>query len=79
MYSCVFKKGFDPEFEIIPKEDLANAPILLHPASIKRFPGPGTPLQGNEMKKFVEAMTLEIAEILGLQKKEKREIPEGVE
>ena len=67
-----FKKGFDPEFEIIPKEDLANAPILLHPASIKRFPGPGTPLHGDEMKKFVEAMTLEIAELLGLKKKEKR-------
>ena len=70
-----FNKSFEPEFEIIPREDLVNAPISLHPASIKRFPGPGSPLEGDEMKKFVEAMTLEIAGILGLKKKEKRKIP----
>ncbi len=61
--------NFPPEFEVTPKEWLMNAPRLVRPESIEKFPEPGRPLEGEDMTKFVRKMTTEIAGRLGLQKK----------
>jgi len=64
-----FEDSFGPEFQVKPKEELKNAPILVCPPSVEKFPGPGTPLRGKEMSKFVEAIAKEIATILELKAK----------
>ncbi|MBN1850725.1 MAG: threonine synthase [Deltaproteobacteria bacterium] len=64
-----FQDRFDPEFHINPREDLRNAPALVKPAALKKFPEPGKPLQGEDMERFVQETASEIANLLGLQKK----------
>jgi len=64
-----FKNSFDPEFHVMPREDLTNAPSLVRPKNIKTYPEPGKPLQDEDMKKFVRKMTEEIAKILNLEMK----------
>jgi threonine synthase len=61
-----FKNSFDPEFHIAPREDLTNAPTLVRPKNIKRYPEPGKPLQDEDMERFIHEMTGEIAKILNL-------------
>jgi threonine synthase len=60
---------FEPEFGICPREELRNRPLLVRPASITRFPEPGKPLKGEEMKRFVEETAAEIARLLKLEPK----------
>lgn len=62
-----FNDSFSPEFNIRPRPELRNAPILVKPKGVKKFPKPGMPLKGKDMKRFVEAMASEIAKILGLE------------
>jgi threonine synthase len=62
-----FEKKFPAEFEITPDPDLINAPILIRPQKLKKFPVPGKPLTGNDFKLFVEWVTEEIAQILELK------------
>ena len=64
-----FNDCFDPEFDVRPKKELRNAPELVKPKNLKRYPEPGNPLQGEDMKRFVHEMTSEIAQILNLEKK----------
>jgi threonine synthase len=64
-----FQDGFDPEFEVKPKPELKNAPILIKPRSLKKFPQPGKPLKGEDMRLFIQETAAEIAEILELKKK----------
>jgi threonine synthase len=64
-----FQDGFDPEFEVKPKPELKNAPVLIKPRSLKKFPQPGKPLEGEDMRLFIQETVAEIAEILGLEKK----------
>ncbi|HPJ66200.1 MAG TPA: threonine synthase [Desulfobacteraceae bacterium] len=63
-----FNDTFDPEFNIIPKSELRNAPVRVRPASISKYPEQGKPLPEREMKVFVEKMTEEIAGMLGLER-----------
>jgi threonine synthase len=62
-----FQNNFAPEFNVKPKSELKNAPTLVKPKRLKRFPEPGKPLQEEEMRVFVREMTKEIAKILGLK------------
>ena len=62
-----FEKKFPAEFEITPDPDLINAPVLIRPPQLKKFPAPGKPLTGNDFKLFVKWVTEEIAQILNLK------------
>ena len=64
-----FQDSFGPEFHVRPREELRNAPRLVRAGSLKKFPEHGKPLEGEDMKRFVEETAAEIARILGLQKK----------
>lgn len=59
---------FDPEFEVKPKKDLKNMPLLVKPANLRTYPEPGKPLTGPDMERFLSEMTGEIADILKLEK-----------
>jgi threonine synthase len=61
-----FQDGFDPDYEVAPKPELKNVPVLVRPSNLRKYPTPGRPLVGDEMKEYVEKMTEEIAGILGL-------------
>jgi len=64
-----FEDRFDPEFGVSPREELKNAPALVKPENLRRYPEPGKPLQGEDMKLFIHETVSEIAKILGLEKK----------
>ncbi|MFC1868908.1 threonine synthase [Thermodesulfobacteriota bacterium] len=64
-----FHNSFEPEFDVRPIEELKNAPRLIKPEKLKKYPEPGHPLKGEDMKNFIRAMTTEIAGILNLEKK----------
>ncbi len=65
-----FTDSFDPSFEVRPKPEFQNAPLLVRPESIARYPGQAEPLNREEMEAFVKEMTLEIARILDLKESE---------
>jgi threonine synthase len=64
-----FNNSFDPGFNVRPKPELKNAPVMVKPEKIRKYPEPGKPLQGDDMKDFIREMTFEIAKILGLEMK----------
>jgi len=64
-----FNNSFEPEFNVKPREDLKNKPFFVKPERLDKYPAPGKPLKGKEMDRFVNVMSSEIAEILGLEKK----------
>ena len=62
-----FQDGFGPEFDITPRADLKNAPIMVKPGDLEKYPEPGSPLSGEDMREFIRKMAAEIAGILGLE------------
>ena len=64
-----FQDSFEPEFSVTPRQDLRNAPLLVKPKVLRKFPGPGKPLKGEEMELFIQETVAEIARILGLKRK----------
>jgi threonine synthase len=64
-----FQDTFPPEFGVAPRQELKNAPSLIKPEKLVRFPQPGKPLQGEDMKRFIDETATEIARILGLKKR----------
>lgn len=64
-----FQNSFPPEFGVVPRQELRNSPSLVKPEKLKRFPQPGKPLQGEDMKRFVDETVAEIARILGLKRR----------
>jgi threonine synthase len=64
-----FQDSFEPEFKVRPKQDLRNAPFLVKPKTLRKFPEPGKPLKGEEMELFIQETVAEIARILQLKKK----------
>jgi threonine synthase len=63
-----FNNGFEPEFEVIPREELKNSPLLIRPQTIKKYPEQGRPLQGEELEEYIQGISSEIARILDLEK-----------
>ncbi|UCF57151.1 MAG: threonine synthase [Deltaproteobacteria bacterium] len=61
-----FKDSFGPEFNVRPRSELKNAPTLVKPKNLPKYPEPGKPLEGKDMQDFVREMTKEIARILDL-------------
>ncbi|MBW2029028.1 MAG: threonine synthase [Deltaproteobacteria bacterium] len=64
-----FQDSFDPQFNVRPRGELRNAPVLVRPDRIRTYPGPGKPLGKKDMDQFVREMSREIAGMLGLEKK----------
>jgi len=63
-----FENRFPEEFNITPDPALGNAPVFIHPADLDKVPAPGTPIEGEEFKRFVRRVSAEIAKDLGLKK-----------
>ena len=64
-----FEDAFGPEFEVTPRPELKNAPALVRPGTVSRFPEPGRPLEAEDLRLFVRETASEIARILGLRKR----------
>jgi len=64
-----FNDAFGPEFNVKPRPELKNAPTLVRPENLKKYPEPGNPLEGEDMTLFVGEMVDEIAKILGLERR----------
>jgi threonine synthase len=64
-----FNDTFDAAFNVTPKKELKNAPVLVKPEGLKKYPEPGKPLEGEAMDAFVREMSSEIAAILELEKR----------
>ncbi|RJR51017.1 MAG: threonine synthase [Desulfobacteraceae bacterium] len=63
-----FEDSFDPQFGVRARPELRNSPLLVKPQKVSRFPAPGSPLKGDEMRRFVEETAAEIARLLDLDK-----------
>lgn len=64
-----FQDTFPPEFGVAPRQELKNAPLLIKPEKLQRYPQPGKPLQGDDMKRFIDETVAEIARILDLKRR----------
>ena len=64
-----FQNRFPDEFGVIPDPALSNAPVLVRPDDLKKFPEPGAPLIGADLHRFVERVSTEIAVQLGLSQR----------
>lgn len=64
-----FEDSFEDDYNVVPKNELKNSPLLVRPDSIQQFPESGRPLEGEDMARFIRNMAAEIAKILGIKKK----------
>jgi threonine synthase len=62
-----FSDGFEPEFGVVPKKELQNAPLLVAPPENVPCPRPGTELPPDQFQAFVEYEGAAIAGLLGLR------------
>ncbi len=63
-----FNNEFEPEFEVKPREELKNSPLMIRPKTVKKYPEQGEPLKGKELEEFIQGVSLEIAHMLGLER-----------
>lgn len=63
-----FEDTLPEELNITPDKSLVNAPTLLHPEDLKKIPTPGNPLEGKDLKIFVDRISEEIALKLKLKR-----------
>jgi threonine synthase len=64
-----FENQMPAEFEIQPDIQLTNAPVYMHPETLAKVPAPGSPLEGDELRLFVQTMATAIAKDLNLSPK----------
>jgi threonine synthase len=64
-----FADGFEPEFEVIPRPELRNAPSLIAPPDEVPRPAPGKQLEAEAFKQFVAYAAGAIAELLELKRR----------
>jgi len=64
-----FENRFPPEFEIVPKKALQNAPRLVQPKDLDAVPTADKPLEGKAFDRFVARTAETIAEALKLSKR----------
>jgi threonine synthase len=64
-----FGNSFEPEFEVIPKPELQNAPHFIAPPEDVPRPAQGKPLEDEAFKKFVAYTAGEIATMLELKRR----------
>ena len=63
-----FENRCPAEYEVSPKPELINAPVLVHPADLDAVPESGKPLAGKSLDRFVSRVSDEIANRLDLKK-----------
>jgi threonine synthase len=61
-----FDRQFPADYGIRPDPSLINAPVLVRPQDLEKIPAPGKPLAGDELKRFIERVSQEIARMLQL-------------
>lgn len=66
-----FENRFAPEFEIIPKASLQNAPRLVQPKDLEKVPTAEKPLEGEDFERFVQQTAKAVAQELGLMHRNK--------
>jgi threonine synthase len=64
-----FENRFSDDYHITPKAELINHPQLVCPADLKNVPTADQPLAGQDLADYVARISLEIAGLLGLEKK----------
>jgi threonine synthase len=64
-----FSDSFEPEFGVVPREDLKNAPALVTPPEGVPSPAAGRKLGAEDFRTFVEYTAGVIAERLGLRRR----------
>ena len=64
-----FENTFPPEFNVKPRNEFKNSPVLVRPENLKNYPEPGRPLENEELREYIHKMAVEIAAILGLKTK----------
>jgi threonine synthase len=65
-----FENSFPEEFEISPDPDLINSPVYVHPDDLANVPAPEKPLYGEDLKRFIQGISSEIAKMLSLKKRQ---------
>jgi threonine synthase len=63
-----FNDSFNAKFNVRPRQDLINSPILVKPERLEKYPEPGRPLEGKDMRHFIMEMSSEIARLLNLER-----------
>ena len=63
-----FEDRFPVEYEITPRPELRNAPEFIRPDDLEAVPGPGAPLHGAQLDRFVSRLSEEIAKQLDLKR-----------
>jgi threonine synthase len=64
-----FEDSFLPDFKITPNPKLVNAPTLVKPEDLEKFPAPGKPLAADDFARFVRQVSADIAAALDLETK----------
>lgn len=62
-----FADAFEPEFEVVPRKELQNRPVLIAPPDGIPVPTQGRPLEPAEMNDFIDHVGQAIARQLGLR------------
>ena len=60
---------FPPEFDVKPKKEFKNIPVLLQPDDLRNLPQAGESIQREERDLFIKATAAKIAKILHLKKR----------
>ena len=60
---------FPPEFEVKPKKEFKNIPVLVQPDDLRSLPQAGESIQREELDLFIKATAAKIARILHLKKR----------
>jgi len=62
-----FQGTFPEEYRVAPDPALVNAPELVRPDDLEKFPAPGSPLTGEDFDRFVRSVSQAIAQKLGIE------------
>ncbi len=62
-----FENRFEPEFGVVPKEELRNRPVLVKPPEGVPCPEPGKSMRSEQFRSFVTATAEVVASLLGLE------------
>jgi threonine synthase len=64
-----FENSLPPEYGVTPRPELVNAPTLIQPTGVARFPSHQAPLAGEELDLFVRKAAEDIAGRIGLKRR----------